>query len=258
MELKTALEQAFDEGSRSPYDLRDDIVQELLKKVPSTIPPMTSDNLSAIYWGLPSVINTILSSTLCYFSGGNLLRLFVDPTNKSKKWNGDWDIYCDESNFKELSCHPNLIKYKDDYGKTTSWETYRCTYKEKRLAGNSLQCTSYDINIIVGDFKNYFDVVKDFDIRLLQMTLWYENNNVCFFAHRKTWEDFNQNTLYLNPSGVKNLKKTSLRIRKYIARGFRDRTGLIECPAFINYCDDFDLGDDFDLTNGSFILQIKK
>lgn len=231
MDLKTALEQAFDEGSQSPYDLRDSIVQELLKQVPSaSYPTMSQKYLKSMYNCLPLPIIEILKSTPCYLSGGSLLKLLVDVSGD--QWNdSDWDIFCDQANFKQLSCYNKLLKVlKSDY-EDKNWGNYVYNIPHKAIPGFKIR-PDLNINVIVGDFKTVASIVNTFDIRLLQMALWIQDKKLYFFTYNKAWEDFNRNVLILNDASIHSTSKTHNRVKKYITRGFRDQTGLIESPIF--------------------------
>jgi len=107
-----------------------------------------------------------------------------------------------------------------DNKKITS--TWYCTPKGFRQS----------INIIVGNFDSINDVYDSFDFRFLQMGCFVDGDKLNLsIDSMESWVDLTQNIIRWNDkvsNKTKNSDKTRKRIIKYINRGFRDGTGVVE------------------------------
>lgn len=261
--LKTSLLKAFDEGSESPFDLREATVNKILKSTNKKInEAKDSDKVTSVSIPAPDLLllrNAILihlpkfvtelTSTLkkSWITGGCIPRFLTFRRNLTgSMWSeSDIDIYVPS----DIDI-PKILKLG-----TAACEFSEVTNKEytqyNKNIGNKIQkiymsrMASSTLNLITGDFSTIDDVWDSFDFRFLQTGLEFQvsenKETTCNYIINSTrsWEDLVLRRICLTPSYVKAIhsKKVTVniskkRIKKYIQRGFSDHTGIIEHNLF--------------------------
>ncbi len=209
---------AFDEGSRSPYELKPFIVQELIASVKPQESlqldlPLTAQHLMHT---LPRIVRQFVNVANVWLCGGAIVKLLVDPTNSNLQWkSSDYDLYCNDQTFHAIS------------------QTHRFT--QDAIYGNfqSARCiiSGTNINIIYSDkFVNSASILSHFDFTMVQFAY---QETACFpslFASENTQSDLLKNEIKISDTYSTKKVTSSLRarIKKYIKRGFRDCTGIVE------------------------------
>lgn len=221
--FRDLVSQAFEEGSRLPYEMKPYVVEEITRAVPVGIPAKLDAERLARYLGdrLPPVILDYLHIPNVYLCGGAILKCICDPTNRSGSWrNSDYDLYCHTDAFNALRPHLKNLSIDAAYvnAQDSSFRAYRAVVEDKPL------------NLIVSrSFTSAANCIDQFDLTIVQVA-YYRLPTVGLFFGQRSWGDIAANRIYLNPDAKfeKGLTATKSRIKKYIKRGFRDMTRLVE------------------------------
>lgn len=240
LKLKEALLKAFDEGSESPYDLREQIVAKIEKRTKDNSDnSITYSNLKIIRIG-QKICDTIKHKMnhsaeglqvynamdgIYYLAGGSIIRSIVDSKNASTGWNNqDLDVFC-----KENSAIPLLDSLP--FVQTNEIPNYFGDFK------NNIKSYRYkQINLIIGNFDSIWDIFKDFDFNFLcigfDLKKQHNEDGVQNFYYRDhtVISDLINRKITKNPLSDRPIKKG--RIQKYISRGFSDGTYMIEKPIY--------------------------
>ena len=243
--LRSTLLKAFDEGNESPYDLRENIVEELLKEIDTEAAGRQMKNMQEVksvadipnqqqitehvIKGIPPVLlEWMMLDKNIWLCGGCIIRLLTKPT-ALKAWNGtDWDLFCSVSASKKLPCWM-------DAANMSRGESYGGLYNDKKIGATwyyQPKNLRRPVNIITGNFRNIGDVYDGFDFRFLQMGCFVDGGTMNFSVKSvESWVDLTQNVIRWSDkvsSSAKSGDKARKRIIKYINRGFRDGTGVVE------------------------------
>lgn len=261
--FQNAITQAFDEGAESPFEFRNTVVRNLTEQTIKAIDKLNLENSS-------NSLNPDLASTLAqkisqyiptpiweilkqidssYIAGGWLIKTLLGLNNRKLNlinWKkSDLDIFCDMKNFEKT----RKIMSKAGYV-LTKWPTKKQLVYDYTSAGavgspdgtTFLNSDHYKItpsltlNIIGGNFDTPQSVVENFDFLCLQQVLHIKNSQnylqTSFHTlNDKSWSDLINRRLTLNSNAKQN--KISERVEKYMARGFSDCTGSVECPIYV-------------------------
>ena len=260
--LRQGLLRAFDEGNESPYDLREGIVENILrdmdleaKKKRSQPDQGIADLLcSYIDQKLPIRIKHILKqSEKIWLCGGSIIRVLIqskaakspigDPwtlldTSQSGWLNSDWDFFCGEDELKkesrafaeyEVTPYPAGKNYIDSSLRRNIKRVYSA------FGQNGKYKNGRPINIIISDFNSISDILCGFDLQCIQIGFSYKAGHPKLqVASAEVLTDILLGLIRLNPEinfnklSSRQKDKTMGRVRKYIGRGFRDLTGLEE------------------------------
>ena len=224
--LKKILRKAFNEGAEAPFDLREEIVESLSNKINlnnsiqgnplEPIDPELAKRIATeIDKNLNNHIKELLKIAPCWLCGGSALEPLI--VGNAKTWKNDYNFFCSDINqIPFIGIQLEHINYGND---TTCW-----SYNEN---GNKIQIISSE------QYLNPITVINKFDLSICQIAFWYDGSpNV--FVYKNTWQDIILGQIkYIGIKPIdelsqQNLNKLIARIHKYISRGFRDCTGLIE------------------------------
>lgn len=226
--IRQMLCKAFDEGSESPCDLKDDIINTLMEKVDSgSLIEIDEFKKNVTNYIENSVSQTIVqfftasSGSKIWCAGGRILRTILGanwPTS-------DCDIYC---NPKGLAYLANKFKFKK---LMTSYQ-----HNNKLLQFYSTKVRNIGVvHLMLCKYENAEKLIEDFDLSICQICVGYDNGKFILHGTNEFWRDLWQNQINLSEKckqnfgqGVYQPEKIMPRIKKYISRGFRDRTGIIE------------------------------
>jgi hypothetical protein len=227
--LDSLLSEAFEEGFRSPYELKQFAISEIAKKYStrSSVPlePFLQKLAETVDARLLPAMKTLLSNAKGWLCGGAVLKLLCDPKNSSRAWtSNDYDVFCTSAGLKSISAVvANLQK--------------SVGYEGIRIAGTAFDCyrapwQNSTINVIVSDsFANPEAILASFDITICQMAFTYQLNGLALEPRLATFEEsfchLMQNRIVLTSTG--SGYKTKERVKKYLKRGFRDSSAMIEC-----------------------------
>ncbi len=249
--LRSNLLKAFDEGHESPYDLRESVVEELLKVMDTTVAakrqienmrgmqsvadiPNQRQITESVIEGIPSaILGWMTLDSKIWLCGGSIIKLLIRPS-ALKSWNGsDWDLFCSESAWQKLPFWKNNGAGNDSL---TVGNPYDGLMYDNKKIKSTWCCTPkgfrQPINIIVGNFDSISDVYDSFDFRFLQMGCSIDGDILNLsIGSMESWVDLTQNIIRWNDkvsNKTKNSDQARKRIIKYINRGFRDGTGVVE------------------------------
>lgn len=220
--LKTLLLQAFDEGASSPCDLRESIVDALLKDVPegqmNKLPDLERMTKTIAEY-LPPPIREVVKYQNIWLCGGGVLHVLCNPHARDFKdsWkNSDWDFFCAPKMFDNWYNQSNQLRQLN-VNKTSD------QYKFTNITG---YIESHKVNFILSkEFTSPIGIISDFDLTLVQFA--YSEGSLTLGPN--TWRDILAGQIRLTrPVGNTQVNKVANRVRKYISRGFRDCTGLVE------------------------------
>ena len=181
--------------------------------------------------GIPAdILGWMALDSKIWLCGGCITRLLIRP-GELKSWcSSDWDLFCSESAWKKLPFRKNtkcLFNSNNAYSElmydnkkiSSTWD-----YRPKGF--------KRAVNVIVGNFNTINDVCNSFDFRFLQMGCFIEDMALNFsIGSMESWADLTQNIIRWSDGAsnkTKNSSKVRKRIIKYINRGFRDGTGVVE------------------------------
>lgn len=219
--IHTIVSEAFEEGARSPYEMKQYVVDELLVKLQSNLSPGSkAGNLqevaNIIAKALPAPVRSIVTNHEAWLCGGSVLRAIVDPLNKTAAWKtSDYDIYCTLEQFKLMPVQAEeddkhyMNKNKEQF------KTYRTVWQ------------GCELNVIVApQYTNPLHILQDFDLSIVKFA-YSERPKPTLVTYRQSWVDVCTGQIHI--ADPKNrTPQTVNRIKKYIKRGFRDCTGLVE------------------------------
>lgn len=274
--LTSGLERAFDEGAESPYDLRDDTIRDILTEMNDRAAQETkaiedkrktkiqgsiefNDITDAIESAIPEPVRSLLQSTeKCWLAGGAIPRILLKSNADTWK-NSDNDIFIHKG---KLSIkHVKELSLKEVTKDTGPYASPDGRFHHKRIR-SMWECDAIHshmkshhnpqkLNVISGDYNSLLDVLTTFDFTFLQCGFYYEKNADGAYLPRfsimnlQTYADLMHNVIRLTPaakSNAESLRKIGHlkgRIKKYIKRGFRDCTGLVERGLLPKYCSAF-------------------
>ena len=237
--LREALSEAFDEGVESPYDLKDDTIERIVHRAGQKIGEENTNILSdghkmALMDGLfsqcPSTITEILETGhRVWLSGSQIVRMLLGHPSNTQHWiKADWDIFCHKDDLKNLSIYKSLQRGpQNEYTHAKIDNTFHC------WVSNDGGKYSAHINVVAGNFEKAEDVVKGFDFQFLR-NAYYFDSIWRLHMEKEAWSDLKDGIIRLNPNRSYDhptcgkLMKLRDRVFKYIGRGFRDYTSIIE------------------------------
>lgn len=253
--LELYLTKAFEEGLESPYDLKDEIVTELVEKlnkiiiseqtpsinyhenVVNTLPVDIANKL--LYYLPKSIRETLQRSSKIFFSGGGLVRLLID-SNSPNAWNdSDWDIFISDEVFWPKLPIASSYHFKQSlkpYGDTHNHRIFhnkisKTYYNDKRISSQTPNNKySGQINLIIGKFNCLQDVLNCFDFTFLQTGLYVDDSGVAVYKALSPSclnDLLDRNIKLSNNSRLVN-SQCKDRVKKYITRGFKDSTYIVE------------------------------
>jgi len=259
--LRESLIRAFDEGTESPYDLKDSIIDGIERDIQDrvlaqleakqsqrkeTALPDPDIIVKAIDKHLPAIIKECLkSSTRCYLAGSRIVRLLTRPKSPIlMHWrNTDWDLFVHKDDAQNLPVmhNGNILEKGGKY--------------DKFDGGNRISTVYYTtvekiglVNVIAGNYNKLEEVLQSFDFQFLQMGAFYNADGQPQFAilTAQAWYDLMHNIIRFQPKiGLNSLSRSgqiesaTMRVAKYVARGFRDCTGLCENGVLGSFCSAF-------------------
>lgn len=244
--LQQKLSQAFDEGNESPYDLKEGIIRDILKEFEKptfgkpTI-PSHEQIVQQLNKTIPPEIKQIMlnstPSTPIFLSGGSLIKTLL----QTNAWNSDnWDFYTSWNGFENMKRHVSSIKIKTraSYHNSKNQISKRIAATFSGYANSKKGPFLYKIDTIVGNYLKPQDVVEDFDFTFLQCVCYYDAKGTIKFEimNQQTMSDLLHNVIRLSPKIKTTNSDTKQRVLKYIKRGFRDCTGLVETGLLNQYC----------------------
>jgi hypothetical protein len=216
MDIKDLLEEAFEEGVGSPYEMKKQIVDNLYAKIETkSTCVVKTDSINElakdIHKNIPLTVLRILEHSNTWLSGSSLLNLLI--RSSSGEWSySDWDIYCNTS----ILSHLDLSSFKivNDYNISN------LHYK------GSLHNCKIDL-IGINDLNNIQQVFDTFDINLVKIAFFLEKGKPKLVADKDCLNDLVLGQIRIKNKSIIN-EQTISRVLKYNKRGFRDLTGLVE------------------------------
>jgi hypothetical protein len=259
--LRDCLTKAFDEGAESPYDLKESIVDGIEREIQERVTvhleseqrqktqrtasvfPKLEEIVDAISPQIPDIIKeSMRASNRCFLAGGKITKMLIRPnryTPTMHAWReSDWDLFVhtdDAQKLPVLHCSETPIYEKNGpYDKFDRGNRITSVYYAKIKNLNL-------VNVIAGNYNKLEDVLESFDFRFLQMGAYYDSNEQLQFRvlTPQAWFDLMHNIIhYQDKSKIENRGSDLAiqRVAKYVARGFRDCTGLTEKGILQQWC----------------------
>lgn len=216
MDIKSALSQAFDEGIESPYELKDAVIDRLVKAVDKKTINTQQFEYGASFWiqdHINPVVKKILQITDCCVAGGYVLKTLVCPIGPANLWRGDVDVFVHKRNIDKLAAKYFLGSITNNYNDDKIEGIYHI--KDKTVGW---------VQVIVHRYQSNMDLIKSFDLSVCQAA--YSIYNQPRFEFTPEFMDsYLKKTIKLNPN-IQQTATTVDRIVKYIKRGFADQTSI--------------------------------
>lgn len=230
--LSEVIAMAFEEGYRSPYEVKPAVVETLMRQYEAKAAVKLEsasfqEMAGVIYNFMPQHLRQILSHAGVWLCGGAVVRLLCDPENNTASWrNSDYDLYCTPDVLKEVA-KTFAIQLNTDNKKyppvaeADDFKTFRTEYHGMVL------------NFIVSPtFTTPAECIKDFDLTIVRFAFSASPNPV-LHGTKEAFIDLCMGQIRLvNP--YDNKSKVT-RIKKYVRRGFRDVTGIVEKGVLCNH-----------------------
>jgi len=251
--LYDGLSEAFDEGAACPYDLKDSAIREIIGKM-GEVNVKASKNISSstksfiakqIDLHMHGLVRECLQRNECrWLSGGRVLHLILGSPNTTAWTISDWDIFCQNGDTDNWPI-PIPFGAPDAASNAHSYEPLNLRKNapliDKIYYSSAIDAVgrSQTVNIITGNFRKPSDFYLSFDLRMLQMAFWYEKKKPQFEVTGFAWTDLISSIIKLaNPRKLTEKTRYHLtkRIKKYMMRGFRDGTGLVETGFLAKVC----------------------
>jgi hypothetical protein len=230
--ISEVIAMAFEEGYRSPYEVKPAVVESLLRlyesKIAIKLESSSFQEMAGVIYGyIPQALKQILSHNGVWLCGGAVIRLLCDPENSSGSWrNSDYDLYCtldvlkDVANTFGIHLAMDNKKYPAIAG-DEQFKTYRAEHQDMSL------------NFIVSNtFTGPAECIKDFDLSVVRFA-FSASPKPELFGTKDAYIDLCMGQVRLvNPY---DKKAKVARIKKYVRRGFRDVTGIVEKGAVCSH-----------------------
>jgi len=212
---------------------------------------------------LPEVITKALLTSNAWLCGGAVLNCMINANLKTWTENSDWDLFCNEEDFGKLShfCNvqinsprPSSVMPRPGWHDDNAWGDGRDDDFMSELQ-NVINVTDDDYNfaeglevwsgvmrgldqtvqVIKGNFATFGDIVRNFDLALVQVGIRHQKDSgFQLVATKEAWDDMTQGIIHFAKNfnyqscKARQRDKTKKRIIKYIRRGFRDGTRIVE------------------------------
>jgi len=242
--LKQAVEEAFEEGTQSPCDLKDSVVDDLVKKFGSgglDIDLLSKDAAIRVSNNAHDIIKEILtacnevSPNSAILTGGAIVRcLMRTKSDYRQNWSDSGnDMFIDTAVINFLKDYCGSKNYK--LGRSSSRRINRPHPLGLRDWNFKISDSKY-ISILEGQFSNNIEnMTKHNDLTISQFAFYKENKSFKIHGSEESWHDLMHNLIRFskNYSPEKEEGKSVRRkVVKYIRRGFRDTTGTVEQGTF--------------------------
>lgn len=244
--ISEALSEAFDEGAQSPYEFKEDTINAISKKIKTgklNTGLLTAEAIPRLKNNIHSYVLNILKRypNEIALAGGSIARclLRIDSNFKHAWRTSDYDIYVNENIFNSLK--EDLKSHHTSFRKALSSSNEYKDISIKNVWVAKHAACKRRIQFIEGNYNSIADMVANYDITICQFAFYYnQNKEWALYAAPNVWQDFMDGVIRLNNLYKKGIHKgtsingTKKRIIKYIYRGFRDTTGLVEKGSFFS------------------------
>lgn len=231
-QIRQLLSEAFDEGCESPYDLKEEILDGLVKKAQNFENPIansvdTEEAARYIHKNINPSIRFLLQQHKkdLWLAGGGVLRiLFNQNIARRDSWrNSDNDLFHQKTSIYSTLKQQYIIYASSGYFLKDISKVYLMELGNKKVNLITSKC-------------NMRKIIDTFDLTICQIAFYYDENlKPTIYVKEKPWSDIIQYRICINKSKSANITAScQRRITKYINRGFRDTTGLVDKGFFAN------------------------
>ena len=254
-DLKEAIALAFDEGAESPFELKQQIVNDITKLFEYNPTQKLIHNIDLDQWAnyvwnrLPTIVKNILQvHQRIYLCGGSILKHLIASKNGWLK--SDYDLFYHKDYHPAVKLYlPGATSTASIYGNLTEKQNIELinkfmvheAYNHKVYAKyGKFSLNTIQLSKLV---TRPSEITDNFDLQMCQIALYwqpssalnnYEESKPKIIASDNTICDILQRRINLS----QKFKETQdpeqsypmliKRIKKYIQRGFHDNTRLVE------------------------------